>query len=342
MPFDRKFQSILQKKDKSFINVTYDSGVNLKFFDCNNKLLKTKSLISGDFSFVDSNFNIDENDNFYSVINNKKNSLNYYFINNNSIISYPILTYSNKKIAFKFPVIKRINNNIHLFFYLISDNNKYNCYLYHFYYKENIWIKNKISHINCGILTNYVALYDNDLLTVFYFNKISCCEELYISIFDFNNNIWSNPYKITNNHNSKIYLSVIYNNGVYHIVYSENNDNCYVCKYISLSISSNKIIVHNNKILYENLACTFPHIIINNDMLYAQWIEYSNLSTSYSNDLGNNWSKPTIFDDSSTIMYSPEIIRYDIQSNYLTNNNCFVKNIYGYSNSYIPLGIDIK
>ena len=77
-------------------------------------------------------------------------------------------------------------------------------------------------------------------------------------------------------------------------------------------------------------------------MLYAQWIEYSNLSTSYSNDLGNNWSKPTIFDDSSTIMYSPEIIRYDIQSNYLTNNNCFVKNIYGYSNSYIPLGIDIK
>lgn len=327
MPFIKKFETIIYKSDKSISKLTTDNGVFFYNFDSDFNLISKKKILPGNYSFVDIWFDIDKNNHLYGLINTKDSSLLYSYINDKVLLKTTILQDDSDSFTFKFPYIKEINNETHILYYL---NNKYNQYfskLIHHYKKSDNWIKSEIDLIEHDILTNFVVIFKDSVPSVFYFNLVNGYDELFVTTFNINTNIWSAPLQITKTGKNKVYLSVIKDsNDIFHISYSENNSNRYYCVYLKGSFNNGKFFTSKYTNIKTSLACTFPHLIGINNALYIQWLEYHDLYTSVSINSGDDWSIPMIVDDSETsdLMF----IRYDCKSNYDSNNASNFSNIF--------------
>ena len=52
--------------------------------------------------------------------------------------------------------------------------------------------------------------------------------------------------------------------------------------------------INQESTISKNVMCLFPSIIKENSTLYIQWVEYFNLYSCKSSDLGISWSRPTM------------------------------------------------
>ena len=122
---------------------------------------------------------------------------------------------------------------------------------------------------------------------------------------------------------------------MYHIVFSENSSDRYKCAYYSGELVDNKFIRKDYIIIQDAVACEFPHILKANNQLYIQWLEFSELFTSFSEDNGSTWSNPKFFFNDT----DDSIIRYDYKSNLKRNLPLDVSYIFSYKTSHCSLGI---
>lgn len=306
MTFMRKFDTIIQQSNKKISKITSDNGLTLYNYDQNYKLTNYKNILSGEFSFLDYWFDIDENDNIYGLVHDKKDYLIYYSIRDNFIVKTKLLKYNSNTDFLKFVYIKKIDKCINIFYYCLDKSNPTNTRLLHRYNKNNKWKTFIIDSFSYNVLTNYVVTYDKNFNpTIFYFKLHEGFEELFTSTFNSDSSSWSNPIQLTNSQKPKIYLSVIYDSEEkYHIVFSENNFNNYYCIYIHGYIKNNNFYIIYNWLLENTVACTFPNILQSNDVIYAQWIEYHNLFIKYSKDYGRTWTNAMFAKDSSTLPFS--------------------------------------
>lgn len=338
MSFIRKFGTLIKKSNKNITNINLDNGIELYNYSPNFDLISSKKILDGAYSFTDVWFDINKNDTLYGIINAKNNNIVHLYINDKIIVKNTLLKYNSNLFTINFPYIKNINGNTHIFYYLINNSN-YHCTLIHHYKRDDKWIKNEIDINNYLILSNFVVIFKDSAPVVFYFKQVNKYEELFVSIFDLNTNTWSSPFQITNSHKTKVYLSIIKcTNDHYHIAFSENNSSRYYCTYINGYINEYKFITSNYETISKTIACTFPNLIEYSNILYIQWIEYSNLYTRLSYDFGKTWLQPSIDELASNNPF----ICYNYKSNYSDDkaNNPFA--IFACKSSLKILGLNNK
>ena len=124
--------------------------------------------------------------------------------------------------------------------------------------------------------------FNDNTPTIFYLNDNKGYEEVFITRFDEKTSSWDSIVQGTNTGKTKVYLSVIESNkNLYHIVFSENSSDRYKCAYYSGELVDNKFIRKDYIIIQDAVACEFPHILKANNQLYIQWLEFSELFTSF-------------------------------------------------------------
>lgn len=295
MSFEKEFKTYLVKSNNNISEISLLNGVSLNNYDNKFNINSSKKIISGSHSFVDTYFDIDENDSIYGLINSKRGSLIYIYSNDQYIIKTDILTFNGRKNSIKFPYIKKFPDNIiHLFFYVVNASKTNYCTLSHYYYDGAKWYKSTISTLNYFLLTNFSVSWNNDIPTVFFFKKINNCSELFLSTFNLADKKWTVPLPITMTKREKVYLSILKtSNNQYHMTFAEANNNKYYCMYFNESIDGLSSLSHKYIHLNKNAICSFPNLLIKNSKLYLQWIEGSTLFTCISKDSGNTWSNPT-------------------------------------------------
>ena len=337
MSFIENFESLIEKSNNNISNITLDDGITLYNHDSNFKLLSSKKLIDGNYSFADYWFDINKSDVLYGLINDKNGTLIHCYINDSFIIKNSILKYDSNKITIKFPYIKNINGITHIIYFEVHKGDEYYCNLIHYYKKNSKWFKCEIDSLNYVILTNFVAIFNSSNPIIFYLKIVNGSEEVFFSTFDLITNTWSTPFQITITNKEKVYLSVIKSsNNFYNIIYSENNLTSYYCTYINGYVDNN-IFIPNIPITISNaIPCVFPHLIEHKNNLYAQWLVSHDLYTSISNDFGKTWSKEVLFEDISDVSFSC----YNFKSNNFTNDIYNLSNIFSYENSLEMLGIE--
>lgn len=337
MSFIENFESIIEKSNNDICNITLDEGITLYNYESNFKLLSSKKLIDGNYSFADYWFDINKLDILYGLINTKDGSIIHYYINDRFTIKSCILKYNPNRITIKFPYIKNINGVTHIIYFEIHKGAKHYCTLIHHYKKNNKWVKDEIDSMNYMILSNFVVIFNGCNPSIFYLKIINGNEEVFYSTFDLITSTWSSPTQITNTSKEKVYLSVIKSsNNFYNIIYSENNLNSYYCSYINGYIDNNKFISNSNITISKSTACVFPHLIEYKNNLYIQWLEYHDLYTSISRDFGETWSEKSLFEDISNIPFS----YYSFKSNNLNNTIYNLTNIFLYEKSLKILGVE--
>lgn len=329
MSFLYEVYTLIRKSDKTLSIFNLDNNIVYKNFDCNLNNLYSENIIDGDFSFADTWFDIDDNDNIYGVVNNKKGKLVNIDIKNNNIKDTTIFKYDYYNYFIKFPFIKYTFDSNHLIYYL---GNKYNnIKLIHVYKSNGIYKKNTVDFINHNILNNFVVTWSDNIPTVFYFKVVDKFEELFTSTFDLDKLQWSKPIQLTNSRKNKIYLSIIKSSEYYyHIAFSENNYGKYMYKYLKLYIKDSELEIHNDTYISSNIMCLFPNLVESNSMLYAQWVEYSSLYTCKSNDSGKTWSKPVLSNYTSN---EPSLI-YGFKSNFPNDSSYNLSSLFTFKDYF--------
>ena len=295
MSFIDKTNIVIKKNNNDLYYFDIDKDIVLTKINNKNDILLSKILFTGDYSFVDIWLDINEEDNIYGVINDGKGKILNLNIEEDNVDTHTIIKYDHENFIVKFPYTKHISNIKHTIYYSINKSIPLLANLIHIYEDDNIYVKNTIDFIDYNILSNFVVAYSNNRPIIFYFKLVDKFEELFVSTFDLNSHSWSKPIQITKSSKSKIYLSVLQDeNNNFHIVFSENNDSKYYCKYININLENDSLKINQESTISKNVMCLFPSIIKENSTLYIQWVEYFNLYSCKSSDLGISWSRPTM------------------------------------------------
>ena len=177
---------------------------------------------------------------------------------------------------------------------------------------------------------------DESVPTIFYFNLVDGCEEIFASRFNLGTFTWNEPVQITNTGKSKIYLSGIRDNiNFYHLSFCENDGNGYAVKYINGYLNENKFTLNIYSSLSQPSTCMYPSIIKVDNTLFISWVNFNNLFTSSSKDFGESWSIPEI-DEYST---EDKFIRSLFCSNYEEDLKYNVSHVFSTLNDVGILGI---
>ena len=254
----------------------------------------------------------------------------------NCVHSKECITYNYKKFGLVFPHIQYINDNTHVFYYAFNNNSSNTCVLFHHYKENDYWVENKIDFVNHLVLNDYIILWNKSVPTIFYFNLVNGCEEIFASRFNLGTFTWSTPIQITNSGENKIYLSGIRDSiNFYHISFCENIKNGYSVKYINGYLNDNKFELNNSSYLSKPSTCMYPSIIKNENKLLISWVDFNKLFTSSSENLGKSWDEPHLDNDSIEEKFS----RCSFYSNYKGDLSYNVNEVFSTINDVGILGI---
>ena len=330
MSFINEYSTIIRRSNKDMFNFYCNGKLKYDYFNNNGNLVSSTSIIDDDFDFTNFYFTLEEDDSIYGIY--KDNALKLFKIDrgSNSFTEKDILTYNYKKFDILFPRIKRINDSLHIFYYVYNKNTSNTCALFHHYNHNGIWTENKIDFLSHIVLSDYTVIWIQDSPVIFYFNLVDGFEEIFLSRFNCNTLTWSSPVQITNSRKNKIYLSVLkdYMN-FYHLTFCENIDNGYAVKYVNGYLMDDKLDINTSTYITGPSTCMYPSLIKNESNLYLIWVNYDKLNTSLSKDLGKTWSEHEV--DEFSIEENFNIARffsnykndkpYNVTSVFTTNND---------------------
>lgn len=301
MSFINQCNAIMRRleKDMFYINLEKD-GLYYNYYESNGNIVSRDRLILyKDLDFTKYNFSMDAKDNIYciycsdtlQILQCKKGS--HVFVQKESV------NYNYKKFGIVFPHVKYIGDNGHIFYYVCNNNSPNISALFHHYNDGENWIENKIDFVNHLILDNFIVLWNDKIPTVFYFNLINGCEEIFTSRFNLGTYTWSSPLQVTNSGKNKLYLDVIKDSlNFYHLCFIENNEGGYVVKYLNGYLNENKFSIENSAAVSSSAPCMYPSLLKDNNSLLISWVEFNKLFTVKSNNSGKTWSEPVLNEES--------------------------------------------
>lgn len=315
MTFINNASNLLRRSNKDIFYIFNNEGLYYNYYDQNNRLTKQNILISNNvLDYTQFYFTIDNFDKIYGIITDNsikivecENASDIFLLKENFSFDY-------EKFCVCFPYIKYINNTTHMFYYVYSPKFTNCAIIFHQYRdKEGKWIENQIDMINFNMLNKFHIVFNDDIPTMFYLNLVDGFEEIFYSTFNFENLKWSTAKQLTNTKNNKLYLNILKDtdNNLYHIIFCENIQNQYCIKYMNYIIKNQTLIENTSCFLNEPSLYTFPCLILENSILYAMWVSFEKLYTSFSKDLGKTWSK-AICDETSI---SEIFLRTHVNSN---------------------------
>ncbi|WP_455539426.1 hypothetical protein [Terrisporobacter sp.] len=338
MSFINERCAIIRRSNKDMFYIYLGSdGLYYNYYDAKGYIVHRDILINDmNLDFSRYSFSLDKNDNLYCIYCN--NYLQILECRANSFIftKEESITYNYKKFGLAFPYIKYIDDNFHIFYYVFNNNSANTCALFHHYKQNTHWIENKIDFINYIVLDNFYVLWSESVPTIFYFNLVNGCEEIFSSRFNLGTFTWSEPIQITKTGKNKLYLGCIKDNiNFYHFCFCEYQDNGYVVKYINGYLCENKFDLKTSSYLSNPSTCMYPSLIKTDSTLYISWVNFNKLFTSTSKDLGKTWSQASIDDFSK----EDKFIRSIFCSNYEEDSKYNVSHVFSTLNDVGILGI---
>ena len=339
MPFIKQSSILIRNSFNNLYTISVENGISINYVNSNFEIKKKKKISSDISSLATIYFDVASNDNIYGLFTEKNKFLNYLHINDSIISKTLILKYDSNKYKIKFPFIKRLNNTVHIIYYEINKKKAYFSALVHYYKKNNIWIKSTIDFLNYKLLNNFEVIINENNLKIYYFKLIDGYEQLFVANYSFDEEKWDIPIQITSSKKSKVYLSLLKDSkNIYHIVYSEKNENQFYCKYINLFFQGKTPYIQNNEFLSTKIASLFPNIIKYKDILYCQWMEYNHLYTTYSLNNGESWSNIKLFNET----YNYNFTQFIFKSNSNKDEYLNAPKFYSYNNALELLGTKIN
>lgn len=267
---------------------------------------------------------IDENDKIYLICQKKDNSIALY-LHEDEEFSENILAQEFSSIIYNLN-IKVVNDKVHIFYSVPGDNDSNLYRIYHHYLHDNKWNTIEVCDVRKGMVLNpFVVFKHNDELLIAYYDLVENIEQIFIKKYDTKEAKWGEGLQITDSVNNKLYLDFIKDDSNLHLTYSEYIDGNYIIKYRKVLLEDG-IITNLEKSLSNPCNASNPTLIKYNNKIWVSWTEYAYLASAYSDDMGDSWSNPYMWNESK----SEDFIIYK----YETNKN--TKNILNYSFGKVP------
>ncbi|SNS33266.1 hypothetical protein SAMN05446037_100829 [Anaerovirgula multivorans] len=271
---------------------------------------------------------IDELDSVHIVSYSKKRMIYYHTSVKNNWIHKNIKSYSTDISEIYYPVIKIIDKSINIFYYFHDKKDKSTCDLVHFVLnEESVWKSRNLFEINYNKFINpfYVLLKESGMYVLFT-SLIGEFNQVFLTSFDHQLNEWQKPIQITQSPIEKIYIyGLIINRDTLHITWSEFDEKGLTVKYTKLcekQFGEDSFILS----LSEKSNCSFPILLSYNGLLWCTWTQMNKLYACYSKDEGNEWSFPTIRQESQQL----EFKLYQYKTNYTDDyQNIICNYLYG-------------
>lgn len=337
MAFINSFSTIIRKSNQEIVHIFGDDNINFNFFDKDKNISKKASIKSErSIDLSSCNFSLSKDDSIYGIYND--NSLKIIEIKNNSnkISIKDILNYNINKSDILYPYVEFIDNDIHIFYYMFNNKSNTSCSLYHHYNTNGVWRECKIDYIYNTVLNNFEIVWINNSPIIFYFSMVNGYEEIFFSRFNKYKLKWSKPYQITNSKKSKLYLSVLYDKGIFNITFCESENNLYSVKYINGNIDNKDSFNLNisNFVSYPSI-CMFPNIVKEKNDINILWVDFNKLYKSKTIDLGKNFTNPVV----DNYSLEDDFCKSKFLSNYKNDFQYKSSNIFSIFNDISIIGI---
>ena len=142
MAFVNKYSSIIRRSNKSIVNIYEDEKIFFNFYDENNNLIKSKTL-SKNIDLSTLHFSLTKNDEIIGLYDD--NSLKMIKIDkNDDITNQVVINYDSNQFKTIFPYIEKIDDEVHIFYYVYSLNSDDTLAFFHHYQKDGFWTENNI------------------------------------------------------------------------------------------------------------------------------------------------------------------------------------------------------
>ena len=219
-----------------------------------------------------------------------------------------------------------VEDKIHIIYCSQSKNNPNIYIIYHHYLEDSQWKTIEVKGISKGDILNPISLLRyRDNLAIVYYDRVKRSDEIFIKIYDDVKEQWREDIQLTSNEEYKLYIDSLIIDDTIHLCYSQLSEGNLVIKYEKYSLyegGSEKIEEH----IISNLSnCSHPTLVFENSKLWIAWVEYDNLMSRFSENLGSSWSTPYLWKETKT----KDFVRYK----FFTNNE-YLKEIYNFSYSF--------
>ncbi|MBZ2175298.1 hypothetical protein K8M07_08560 [Schnuerera sp. xch1] len=198
------------------------------------------------------------------------------------------------------------NGEPHIFYFILLSQKEKKYRLYHHYPCKDGWITNIIDEITVNQVLNSISIFNigNDLLLAYY--DVIEHEQIYIRIFDLEKKEWGEKVKLTSTEEDKLYLDFIYKDNKIHLTYCQYEEGNLVVRYERFDYSNGFMVKEVEDTISNPENPQYPTIIYYGEKLWIVWMEYDNVISRYSDDIGNIWSPIYLWNESK----GNEIVRY--------------------------------
>ncbi|WFD11399.1 hypothetical protein [Tepidibacter hydrothermalis] len=311
------------RKSNGNIMTFYQKDNNLYLIECEYKSgwNEPKEIIN---DICDNQFNIqiDKEDNMYGIVSRKNGEVLYFYTNEDDNIEYKkLFEYDSKKYILRYPNIKKLDQNLHIIYYLQDISDRKIWAMFSHYFDGENWIEGNVDFVvSYPVINPFIVSDSEGTLNICYFNIVNGVEEIFTSRFNYSAKSWTKPLQLTNTNNKKIYLNTLQDKmNICHITWSEFVNGNLVVKYTNGYLKEGFINECNVKSLSEQSNCSFPTLIKTGKALWCIWTQMNKLYNCYSFDYGKTWSEPDIDDQS----IENDFIRYKFISNNSQDLNNF-------------------
>lgn len=319
MSFINDYSYTIRRSNKDIFYFYCENGLFYKYYDSHNNLIKKINILEDyikDFTMF--SFSIDEDDNIYGVLCFDNLKIIKCCKDSFSFSIEDTLKFDFQKFRMCYPYFKKIDNTIHMFYYVYEIQESNTTALFHMYKENDTWYEQKIDFINHLILNEYKVVFIRDIPIIFYFNIIDNSEEIFCCIFNNLSHTWSNPIQITDTKRNKLYMDVIVKDNFIHITYCYEVNNTYCIKYIKSVVENNIFKISLSTDITKYSIFMYPSFTVDEDKLFLMWVHLDKLYTCYSTNDGFSWSEPFL-DENSIYL---EFLRSKFLSNYKEDLSC--------------------
>ncbi len=294
--------------------IVVDSLNNIYMFQWKNQCLnlfifnyitqEVEKRVIAEGSLEEYDVSIDDLDNIYIVYQDTNYNLILIILTDNNLERIELTEKS-------VPLVKNLNilnygEDFHIIYCVAVLNNTNTYGIYHHLYSDENWLTNKVDEIKVLELLNpfQIATKSNKVFISYYDYKDK--EEIYLKHFNCKERKWEETIQLTSGGKFKLYLDLLIINDKINLVYSEEDDGNFVVKYERFSIKKG----HINKEIEDTMSnpenCSYPTIIYYDNKIWIVWLEYNNILSRFSENMGESWSPIYLWNESK----KEDIIKY--------------------------------
>lgn len=194
----------------------------------------------------------------------------------------------------------------HIIYFILTSKPDKEYRIYHHYFNGESWITNIVDDIKVRELLNPMKVFRTDKeLIIAYYDMIEE-EHIYIKTFNFYRREWKEKIKLTNNKENKLYVDFILKDNQLHMTYCQYEEGNLVVIYERLIYEDGVVKKEISRRLSNPENPQNPTVLYYEGKLWVSWVEYDNVMSCYSHDMGNSWSPIYLWNESK----GKDIVRY--------------------------------